>query len=140
MGHYPPPQSNFSQKLAAAAAHASLRQLTRRVQAELGRQEVRRADLGLGEVGRGGERARDAQVAELYDPRLHQENVGALEVAVDDAPVVDVLEREAQLHEHVQRLLLRHGFALLLQLRDAASQVPAVGVLHHNEQLIHLRE
>ena len=53
----------------------------------------------------------DAKVAELEESRRGDEDVLRLEVAVQDAALVHVVQRERQLHQPLQDLLLRERLA-----------------------------
>ena len=49
---------------------------------------------------------RDTEVTDLDLVRLSHENVLRLQIAMQDLPIVDVLDRQAHLHEPVQDLVL----------------------------------
>lgn len=53
----------------------------------------------LGDVSGVVEHLRDAEVSELDSSVLHEENVLALEVSVDDLPIVYVFDSETHLRE-----------------------------------------
>src|SRR5690606_10654272 len=55
----------------------------------------------------------DAEVCKFYLPVGQQHDVGGLDVAVNDAPVMCVLERFAKLHRDINHLSPRQTFALL---------------------------
>ena len=69
----------------------------------------------------------DAEVGDLHAPLLVEENVFRLDVAVNDAGVVGVLERVAELRDDAQRLARRE----LARAQDVA-QVGAVDEFHHD--------
>ena len=51
-----------------------------------------------------GREARDAEVEDLGLPVLHEHDVGRLDVPVDDAVLVRVVERQRQLADHLRDL------------------------------------
>jgi hypothetical protein len=80
------------------------------------------ADLVLQEAGQ-------AQVEDLHPPVGGQQQVGGLEVAVDQAPLVGVLQRQRRLVAVVGRPSRRNPAALL----EHAGQAVALDVLHDQE-------
>lgn len=69
---------------------------------DLGRHEVRRADVGLGQLGHGLEFFRDAEVADLEDAFFGQKHVLSLQVAVQDVLRVHQHHAEDHLRDPVQ--------------------------------------
>ena len=93
----------------------------------LGRDVVHRADRLVGHgLGLGLREARDAEVHHLDAAVLQQHDVLRLDVAVDDAALVRVLQRLQDLHRKVQRLAPL-DLALLL---DVLLERDAVHIFH----------
>ena len=86
------------------------------------------ADLRHGLAGLG---AGDAEIQQLDLPARGDLDVVRLDVAVDDAVLVDVFEGLADFLEHVERLVERE----LAQLADALGERLAVHVLHDDAGL-----
>ena len=107
----------------------------RRVVEQLGAQIVRRAAHCPRERARGVEHLGDAKVAELDDAAPRQEDVGRLEVAVQDAPRVQVLERQRHLDEPVQQLRLAQRAGRLPEGLYSVLEVAALAVLHEEVEL-----
>ena len=109
---------------------------------DLGRQVVGRADHRLRLRLRLAQHARNTEVAQLYHVVLRQEDVLRLQVPVQYLSIVNVLQRQADLREPVQHVILApilqlsaRPLFLLVLLLDAALQVAAVGVVHNDAQL-----
>jgi hypothetical protein len=96
-----------------------------------GRHVRGRADAGAG-LGEILERlvARDAEVHQLHAALARQHDVRRLDVAVDDAAVVDVVERARDLQRDDRGEIERQPARALEQV----VQVDARHVLHHDEQ------
>jgi len=77
-----------------------------------------------------------ASRTELERAVIHEEDVLRLEVAVDDVPVVDILERERELQEPLHDLLLRHPLVPLLVVLYKAVHVAARAKGHDEAQLV----
>ena len=73
--------------------------------------------------------ARDAEVHQLHAAGARDHHVRRLDVAVDDAAVVDVVECARDLHRDDRRDVVRQSAALL----EEVVQVDALHVLHHDE-------
>mmetsp|Transcript_105291 Transcript_105291/g.280352 ORF Transcript_105291/g.280352 Transcript_105291/m.280352 type:complete len:280 (+) Transcript_105291:141-980(+) len=102
--------------------------------ADLRAEVVGRPDLRL-RAGRGGaEHPRDAEVAHLEVPAPGEEEVPALQVAVQDVLLVDVLQREERLRHPLQDLLLGDGLARLPRELDLRGQVPPLAVGHEDAE------
>mmetsp|Transcript_33108 Transcript_33108/g.87552 ORF Transcript_33108/g.87552 Transcript_33108/m.87552 type:complete len:430 (+) Transcript_33108:38-1327(+) len=108
------------------------------------------ADLGTEVVGRTDGRPReccgvlqhlgDAEVAHPQPVGGREEQVLALEVAVEDVLVVHVLQRQGPLGEPPQNLALLEGLPGLPGRADPLVQVPAVRVVHNDGQGVVLGE
>ena len=75
----------------------------------------------------------DAEVADLDDALLGQEDVGSLDVSVDDLAIVDVLHSQAHLGKPIKDLILAEGLPALLL--DFLTNVASVSVIHDDAQL-----
>lgn len=77
----------------------------------------------------------NAEVAELEDALRRDEDVLRLEVPVDDLAVVQVLERQAELHKEVEHPTLAPPAPRAPLPLHHVVQVALVRVLHHDEQV-----
>lgn len=98
----------------------------------LGREVVRsavpRVERAAGAVDARGE----AEVAEFDDAAVGDEEVARLHVAVYDLPVVDVLQREAHLHEPVDDRLFAEALLAEALRGYPLRKVAAASILHQN--------
>mmetsp|Transcript_54094 Transcript_54094/g.142496 ORF Transcript_54094/g.142496 Transcript_54094/m.142496 type:complete len:286 (-) Transcript_54094:313-1170(-) len=101
--------------------------------ADLGAQVVRRPDLCLGACYGGGKDLRDTEVAHLQDV-LGEEEVAGLQVAVQDVPVVDVLQRQQTLREPSEDLVLGEGLATFSGLVYLLGEVPVLAEVHQDAE------
>jgi hypothetical protein len=105
---------------------------------DLGRHVVRRADARRRERRVTGARAQllgDAKVAQFeVRRRAAHKDVGGLEVAVEHAALVHVVQCERELHEPLEHLVLAEW--TLARRRDARAEIAAVGVLHHEAEML----
>mmetsp|Transcript_24636 Transcript_24636/g.69259 ORF Transcript_24636/g.69259 Transcript_24636/m.69259 type:complete len:490 (-) Transcript_24636:533-2002(-) len=76
----------------------------------------------------------DAEVAQLGRPGLHEEDVLALDVPVQDPLVVDVLQPEQAVPEHGHRLGLAEVLPRVSPPLHLRGEVPAVGELEDDVQ------
>lgn len=81
--------------------------------------------------------SRNAEVAELDDVLLGNEDILALDVSVEDFAIVDVLQAEADLGEPVHDLGFGEVPATLVG--DEFGEVSAVGEVHDDAQVSLLR-
>mmetsp|Transcript_16696 Transcript_16696/g.42109 ORF Transcript_16696/g.42109 Transcript_16696/m.42109 type:complete len:350 (-) Transcript_16696:13-1062(-) len=107
--------------------------------APLGRHIARRAHLSHRQL-RVSQHPRDAEVAQLHHAVGREEDVLQRQVAVDDAEAVDVLEREEQLREPLERLRQLDAPPRLPHLVQPVREVAAARVLHGDAQLPRLDE
>mmetsp|Transcript_29509 Transcript_29509/g.91144 ORF Transcript_29509/g.91144 Transcript_29509/m.91144 type:complete len:630 (+) Transcript_29509:551-2440(+) len=82
---------------------------------------------------------RGAEVTELRAAIEAEQDVGRLDVAVDEALVVDVREPFDNVAQDRHHLLHRHLLVLLVELLEAAGEGPAAGELHEDVQVRRLR-
>ena len=89
----------------------------------------------------------DSKVPYLYDPSLCQENILALDVSVQNFPIVAMLQRKAYLSEHLQDVLLfkphslvvcKLGIFLLGLSSHMRRHVAVVTVFHNDAQFAFL--
>lgn len=98
------------------------------------RELVRRPDHGLDHLVGVGQHLCNPEVPEFDHVALGQEDVLALQVPVQHFAVVDVLHREADLHELVEDHVFLKEVAALAR-RNLLGEVTSVGLVHHYAQL-----
>ena len=81
------------------------------------------------------EHACDAEIADFDLAGFREENVLRFQVSVQNFPIVNVLQRQANLDEPLTDLILRESSPQLLLLRDSLVHVAAVGVVHHDAEI-----
>ena len=92
------------------------------VLADLRGEIVRRPDRRGGELEGVAQDTGDPKVAELHQAGFGEKNISALEISVQDLPVVHVFESHANLDHQVQDFVLRDetvARAMALDLRAA---------------------
>mmetsp|Transcript_87141 Transcript_87141/g.255046 ORF Transcript_87141/g.255046 Transcript_87141/m.255046 type:complete len:245 (+) Transcript_87141:318-1052(+) len=103
--------------------------------ADLGAHVIRRPYDGHSSLRRTLQYPGDAKVAELdLGTATCEEDVGGLQVPVQHLLGVDVLKREAELHEPSHDLIFGEVVARLCLLLDGLSQVARITILHDDHQ------
>eukprot|EP00962_Isochrysis_galbana_P056747 scaffold28837_cov116-Isochrysis_galbana.AAC.4 len=82
----------------------------------------------------------DTKVAELEQPGRRDEDVFCFQVAVQQPALVHMVQRQRQLSQPHQHLLLREEGPAHPRQLDPQPQIAAFAVLHHNAQLVPVHE
>ena len=75
----------------------------------------------------------DAKVTKFDKPLFRQEHILALDISMQDLPVVDMLHAKTNLGKPVKNLRLRKVPSLLLL--DGCSQISTICIVHHDTQV-----
>lgn len=78
----------------------------------------------------------DTKITEFDDSLFRQEHILALDISMQDLPVVNMLHAKTNLGEPVKDLRLREVSALLLL--NSSSQISTIRVVHHDTQVAFL--
>ena len=87
-----------------------------------------------------GESLGHAEVSDLEEIVLAQENIGGLDVTVDDVVRMEVGETLAELEENTPDGLLRERSIEALALADIVAEVTKWGIFHDTAQLVSVEE